>query len=445
MSQPKSPLPLVTSTYALFVLHRYMHLLEQASEQHMERVKLNKKRNAIVKFVREHHRNKNGTPTAITPPKEEGGFWYTCDPRDSYKKIRAKDEETLYMKLFDIYSERFVFENFSVKAWYSIGIDYRKRKSNPLQSTFERHDRTVKTYFTDELLCSDVREVTSHYIWGFMRDCQEKHNMSLSEAKQLKGTLNLIFEAASDPEIGCRAYNPMLTINPSGLYKNNAKAINREATKKKRLAFSELQTHTLQTEFRNRVDINRSIRYDRCQYALMGLMASYTGMRSSELPALRWDDVHEHYIHLHQMQIRHDGKHGEERFEIVPWLKEEKGAPRGGRMIPFFNDAIPALLNEIKEVQSFFKIESEWIFPNTDCLSYERSIYQLCKKLGYEITNNHAFRKGFNMRMMDMGLNVADRSAILGHSAEVNLRNYTVTSDNWIEEVLKKAQVTERF
>ena len=47
------------------------------------------------------------------------------------------------------------------------------------------------------------------------------------------------------------------------------------------------------------------------------------------------------------------------------------------------------------------------------------------------------------MKMMDMGLNVADRSAILGHSAEVNLRNYTVTSDNWIEEVLKKAQVTE--
>ena len=47
------------------------------------------------------------------------------------------------------------------------------------------------------------------------------------------------------------------------------------------------------------------------------------------------------------------------------------------------------------------------------------------------------------MKMMDMGLNVADRSAILGHSSEVNLRNYTVTSDNWIEEVLKKAQVTQ--
>ena len=175
----------------------------------------------------------------------------------------------------------------------------------------------------------------------------------------------------------------------------------------------------------------------------MGLLASYTGMRSSELPALKWDDVHDQYIHLHQMQIRHDGKHGEERFEIVPWLKEEKGAPRGERMIPFFNDDIPNLLNEIREIQTFFKIESEWIFPNTDCLSYERSIYKLCKKLGYDITNNHAFRKGFNMKMMDMGLNVADRSAILGHSAEVNLRNYTVTSDNWIEEVLKKAQVTQ--
>lgn len=173
----------------------------------------------------------------------------------------------------------------------------------------------------------------------------------------------------------------------------------------------------------------------------MGLLASYTGMRASELPALRWDDVKENYMHLHQMQIRHDGKHDDERFEIVPWLKEEKGQPRGGRIIPFLNTSIPELLDEIKKIQEGLGIESELIFPETDTVSYERSIYKVCKKLGYEITNNHAFRKGFNMWMLSLGLNVADRARILGHSTAVNLDRYTVTSDNWIEDTIMKVSV----
>ena len=143
------------------------------------------------------------------------------------------------------------------------------------------------------------------------------------------------------------------------------------------------------------------------------------------------------------MQIRHDGKHNDERFEIVPWLKEEKGQPRGGRIIPFLSTNIFELLSEINEIQNGFGIESEWIFPDTDTISYERSLYKVCKKLGYEITNNHAFRKGFNMWMLSLGLNVADRARILGHSTAVNLDRYTVTSDSWIEDTIMKVSVTQ--
>ena len=248
--------------------------------------------------------------------------------------------------------------------------------------------------------------------------------------------------AAADPEIGCRQNNPMLTVNPAGLFKNNVSALKNQAPKRK-LAFSENQVESIRAELRRRVDLCRNSCYSRCKYALMGLLASYTGMRASELPALLWEDVKDNYIHLHQMQIRHDGKHNDERFEIVPWLKEEKGQPRGGRIIPFLSTNIFELLSEIKDIQNGFGIESERIFPDTDTISYERSLYKVCKKLGYEITNNHAFRKGFNMWMLSLGLNVADRARILGHSTAVNLDRYTVTSDSWIEDTIMKVSVTQ--
>lgn len=82
------------------------------------------------------------------------------------------------------------------------------------------------------------------------------------------------------------------------------------------------------------------------------------------------------------------------------------------------------------------------VFPDSDSLSYERSLYKICKKIGYNTTNNHAFRKGFNMWMLSIGLNVADRAKILGHSTVVNLEKYTVIADNWIENTIQKTQVS---
>lgn len=415
-------------------------LTDEESEQLMEKIKLNKKQKEIRKFVSKYHLNADNLPRKIYAPKKDNGYWYTQHPNNPRNKLYARSENELYEKLFEIYSEYEKVPDYTVRTWYEIGIQHRKMKTNPRSSTIDRHNRTKQSYFTDRFLSLDVREITSTDIWEFMREVQQTHNFTLSEAKQLKGTLNIIFDAASDPEIGCRNYNPILTINPVGLFKNNPVAIKNEQKQNSFSAFSDEQINTLRAYFRKRIEDNRNVRYDFCKYAFMGLLASYTGMRASELPALRWDDVYPTHIHIHQMQVRNDGLHGDERFEIVPWLKEEKGQPRGGRMIPFLDTHVPELLSEIREVQKGFGIESEWIFPNSDNQSYERSLYKVCKKFGFEITNNHAFRKGFNMWMVSLGLNEAERASILGHSTIVNLSKYTVTSDNWIDKVLQKAR-----
>ena len=413
-------------------------LSTKESEHIMNIIQLNKRNAWIKDFVQKHHVNKDGLPRAITPPKTKDGYWSTRDPRSTTNKVRAKDLDSMYEKLYEIYSQSEDI-SYTVRAWYNIGIRHRINSTNPQPSTIERHERTKKSYFTEEFLDCDVRDITSSFLWAYIRETQQKHDMSLSEVKQLKGTLNIVFKAASDPEIGCRENNPLININPSSLFKNNVSAF-KNIKPKTNMAFSDAQVKTLRENFQERIDKNRHS-YERCKYSFMGLLSSYTGMRASELPAIRWDDVKEDHIYLHQMQIRHDGKHGDDRFEIVPWLKEEKGKPHGGRKIPFIDPSIPKILSDIQSIQEELNIESEYVFPETDSVSYERSLYKLCKKLGYNVTNNHAFRKSFNMWMVSIGLNVAERAAILGHSTTINLERYTVTTDSFVEDAIQKSKL----
>ena len=46
--------------------------------------------------------------------------------------------------------------------------------------------------------------------------------------------------------------------------------------------------------------------------------------------------------------------------------------------------------------------------------------------MGYEVTNNHAFRKSLNSNVLiPLGIPITDRAYLLGHSVEVNARYYS--------------------
>lgn len=111
---------------------------------------------------------------------------------------------------------------------------------------------------------------------------------------------------------------------------------------------------------------------------------------------------------------------------------------RGGRYIPFMDENLTGVIQLVREIQEESHIESEYLFYKCDRISYERLLYKLCTKLGFSVTNNHAFRKGFNMGMIERDINVAQRAGILGHSTAVNLSNYTVMDEDWIDTVIDK-------
>ena len=104
-------------------------------------------------------------------------------------------------------------------------------------------------------------------------------------------------------------------------------------------------------------------------------------------------------------------------------------------------DAIRSILSELRAKQKSLGISSEWVFAkeNSEWITtagYSKALYRLCKKLGLKLSNNHAFRMSLNSYVyIPAGLNETTRAAILGHSVETNLRRYSFTKSEYLDEV----------
>lgn len=127
------------------------------------------------------------------------------------------------------------------------------------------------------------------------------------------------------------------------------------------------------------------------------LLSIETGMRASEVVALRWDDIEDDriYVHRHQMLAMDEG--GELLHYVeVPYREVDHQDARAGYYIPV-TPSIRALLDLIQEstpVPCDYVISNDghWITKS----SYERYLTRHTMSLGYYITGNHVFRTAYD-------------------------------------------------
>lgn len=179
--------------------------------------------------------------------------------------------------------------------------------------------------------------------------------------------------------------------------------------------------------------------------------AILTGVRISEIVAIKWADIYTDAIHIHRMQCEREGQKGTNRYFMVEWTKNEIHTPinqRKGRLFPRYCSELDSLIDDIHNLQIRFNVSSEYLFAkqdgsNVDIKDYKEALRKICKSLGFSIKNNHAFRKALNMRLInDYNIDVAKRAKMLGHSVKTNLTNYTTTDEDWIARTVAKKQVT---
>ena len=398
----------------------------------IELEKVRKKENEIKKqLVNKVHTKDNGTLRSIkqykdATPSYPSGYWYT--KLKGGKLVKAKTQEALYCRLFEIY---YGHEALTVERVFELALQDKKETENPKENTLAKYKIDFNRFISLGLREKLVSEITES---DLKRYTQELVNSSAQKTKKqynaYKGVLNLIFRYAIREHMIER--NPVEAIVNS----NYLKSCNCSEKRTRERIFSAEEIESLEKEVFHRMTLKKYGDY--YVYGNAMLIAIRTGMRVGELCALQWADISfkEEQIHIHRQQLE-KRVNGEHEYYHVNYTKNEKGISNDGRYFPL-TDELTTLLHEIQQKQKQNNICSDYVFANEDgtalkTKAYESFLSRICKHLGIDAKGNHAFRRTLNSTMLANGIDVAIRSKLLGHSIETNLKYYSYPDMDYLD------------
>lgn len=115
---------------------------------------------------------------------------------------------------------------------------------------------------------------------------------------------------------------------------------------------------------------------------------------------------------------------------------------KNGRCFPI-TETIRGHLEEIRTKQEKLCVRSDYIICRKSGerilkRHLERRIRRCCKRLGYSISNNHAFRMSLNSYVLiPLDIPVTQRAYLFGHSPEINLKYYTHARTDSLKDIKK--------
>ncbi len=351
--------------------------------------------------------------------KYKNGKWKTYYVGDTGRKEIIRDsEEAIYETLFELYKQR---ENrpATVEDVFNALMERKRDQLGRSQNTIDDSTRYF-SYISDAIKKKPIAEVAESDLrkW-FVKSYMPTMPREQALRKMLQ-LLKQIFRYGMQMKV-CFS-NPAEYI----LFDDYAKDCNLQKKTDEERAFSKEEIKLL---------TNYALTRPQNPRAVMSIFAAETGMRVGEMPALLWDDISDEYIHVHRQQIMEKASRV---FSEVSYTKDERKHPHNGRMVP--------ITKGIKQALSLAKTlpgESKYVFHDKNGLpitkeSYAHYLTRACKKLGIQISNNHAYRIAFNSRMIECGLSPADRALILGHAVQTNEHHYSVSDKRRLADIKSK-------
>lgn len=374
-----------------------------ARRQMIEDMKLD----AIEKAVLERHKHRIGIKGGTGPT---AGYYRTKIYQDGKRKdLYGKDYHDIIMKLAKFYDDN------AVKTFKIVFDEWEKSIQNTIKpKTIKEH--RYKVDHMKVLWDKDIAKITKEDILAWLDDFL-KTNPQCDALRRHTQILNNIFDHALEKEYITRS--PMATIKASKYYINCAEP----RRLPEETLFSPEEERSIADDIKSRPV---------CAYGLVTLFSIETGCRAAEICGIHKTDVQGGYIHVHCQLVREGSTYVE-----LPYLKNEKGMSKGGRLIPISKN-LREIINQAMKLPG----ESEYLFHHGDvhCKTntYGQNLRERCKRLGISTTNNHAFRVAYNNMLVERGLPVIDRALLLGHSVQTNEAYYTKPDKRRIGAIKKK-------
>lgn len=392
-----------------------------------------KKRKLKTETVLSMHITNSGEIRAIYQYEHNGiVLWRT--KLANKKIVTAKTYDGLIDKLFDIYICD--TSDFDIQTVFTKALEEKASCENPKQATINKYRTVFKRFFNKEFLSKDVRKIDKVYIQQYTQNLVNNNPIKEKALKEYKSILILIFKYALSK--GLISSNPIDSINFNVFMKSCTVSM---VPIEERKILSKDEIECIKKEFESLKQSNFYKGY--CYNAYVALLAIETGMRAGELCALSWNDIDydNKRIHIHSQMLENKQKGLETTYYVVDYTKNERGVSKGGRYFPL-TDSISSILDELKSIYKKMNIHSEYVFVKEDGSwvttgGYESFIHKVCKRLGFKVTNNHAFRMSLNSNVfIPLGIPETERAKLLGHSVETNLKHYSFAEKDYINKAL---------
>lgn len=390
-----------------------------------------KEKNLKQRLVLMSHVTAEGTPRSISHHEATPG-----NPKDYYvtkmpdgKKMKAVTYEGLIDKLYAHYTNG--IKDYTVESVFKAALFEKSVTENPKQNTLDKIRYDFEQFITKDFAKKDIRNITDIVLKQYTQEWVNSKHPKQKVFFSYKGVLNLIFDYAYAHGI--------ITTNPVAMIKNKPymKSCDTRKARPEEKILSPEEIDSIKEEVRHRMSLKKWGSYYINGYAV--LFAIETGVRVGELCALKWSDITENSIHIHAQQL--DTKeNGKKVYYYDTCTKNEKGISEDGREYPLTRN-ISSLLTELRTKQNELGIKSEYIFCHEDGDWIKKDAYltflrRLCQSKGFSVTNNHALRMSLNSNvLLPMGISVADRAAMLGHSIQTNLQYYSFAQKDYLDNV----------
>lgn len=304
----------------------------------------------------------------------------------------------------------------TVNAWFDFWIAEIKAKTvrrSTLQSYEDRYAMNIKDIMGN-MVISEVKPMHIQNVLNIM-DNQEYAGSSM---QRTKATLSAMFSDAFE--------NGLITVNP----------VTAKSVKLPKKPEKNTRVLTLDEQEKFLTAAKENINYRHFLFVLQ------TGVRSSELRGLRWDDMDfaNRIIHIRR-NVTYDSRNN--RF-ITGELKTKSGL----RDIPMTRTAYN-LLMDIKHMQSNRKQKivsfefSDHVFLNSNNRliinsNYDKFLDRLCRKAGIERISMHTLRHTFATRCIESGMKPKTLQKILGHAnISMTMNLYVHVTDDEKEKEMK--------
>ncbi len=304
----------------------------------------------------------------------------------------------------------------TVDAWFNYWITEIKAKTvrwSTLNSYKDRYNKNIKELIGN-MIISDVKPMHCQNVMNVM----DNDGYSGSSMARTKATLSAMFSDACE--------NELIASNPA------TKSV--KCPKKPEKSTKVL---TLDDQEKLLAAAKESINYDHFLFILQ------TGVRSSELRGLKWDDIdfQNRIIHIRR-NVTYDSSNN--RF-VTGELKTHSGQ----RDIPMTQTAYELLvrIKRRQEKQKYKVISFEFadhVFLNRNCKllpnsNYDRCLEKICHKAGIEKISMHTLRHTFATRCIESGMKPKTLQKILGHAnISMTMDLYVHVTEDEKEKEMKK-------